>query len=102
MRINTVRVCSYVELESVAFQDIRPGLKTAPAPKPVGSRKCHFVGYKGAQDTAIYDNSALAHGTQITGPAVVTTPHTTYLVEPGWHMEVAAQGAVWFMRDAGK
>ncbi len=102
VRINTVRVCSYVELESVQFQDIRPGLKTAPVPAPVGSRKCHFVGYKGAQDTAVYDNSALAHGTRITGPAVVTTPHTTYLVEPGWNMEVAAQGAVWFTREASK
>ena len=102
VRINTVRVCSFVELESVQFQDIRPGLKTAAAPKPVGSRKCHFVGYKGAQDTAVYDNSALAHGIKISGPAVVTTPHTTYLVEPTWHMEVAAQGAVWFTRDAAK
>ena len=102
VRINTVRVCSYVELESVQFKDIRPGLKTAPAPAPVGNRKCHFVGHEGAQDTAIYNHDALAHGVRINGPAVVTTPHTTYLVEPGWHMEVAAQGAVWFTRDASK
>ena len=102
VRINTVRVCSFVELDAVQFKDIRPGLKTAPAPKSVGSRKCHFVGLNGAQDTAIYDSSALSHGSRIAGPAVVTTPHTTYLVEPGWQMEVAAQGAVWFTRGAGK
>ena len=99
---DTMSDCSLVELESVQFQDISPGLKTAPTPAPVGSRKCHFVGHKGAQETAVYNNDALAHGTRITGPAVVTTPHTTYLVEPGWHMEVAAQGAVWFMRDPSK
>jgi N-methylhydantoinase A len=99
VRINTVRVCSHVELDSVQFKNIHPGLKTAPPPKPVGSRKCHFVGHDGAQETAIYDASALVHGVQLPGPAVVTTPHTTYLAEPGWRMEVAAQGAVWFVRN---
>lgn len=100
VRINTIRVCAYVELDAIRFKDIRPGLQTAPAPTPVGHRKCHFVGFDAPQETAIFDADALIHGTKIAGPAVVTTAHTTYLVEPGWHMEVAAQGAVWFMRCA--
>jgi N-methylhydantoinase A len=28
----------------------------------------------------------------------VTTPATTYLVEPGWRYYAASQGAVWFTR----
>lgn len=102
VRINTIRVCSYVEMNSVRFLNIAPGLKTAAKPKRVGSRGCHFVGHSGVLETALFDDSALEHGVKIAGPAVVTTQHTTYLVEPGWHMEVAAQGAVWFTRSVGE
>ncbi len=101
VRINTIRVCAYVELDSVQFSDIRPGLREAPAPTPAAQRTCHFVGHDGPRQTAIYDASALVHGVRIDGPAVLTTPHTTYLVEPGWQLEVAAQGAVWFTRQGG-
>ena len=99
VRINTLRVCSYVELESVQFGDLKPGLKTAATPSPLGTRRCHFVGHTGPQETVLYDERALEHGVQLAGPAVVTTPQTTYLVEPGWRLEAAAQGAVWFTRS---
>jgi N-methylhydantoinase A len=98
VRINTVRVCSYVEIESVQFEDMRPGLKTAVVPPPVSHRRCHFVGFDEALDTPIYDRQALTHGVVLDGPAVVTTAHTTYLVEPGWRFEAAAQNAAWFTR----
>lgn len=99
VRINTIRVCSFVELEAVRFDDIRAGLRSAPVPAPVGTRKCHFIGEKKPLDTKIYDRAALEHGVIIHGPAVITTPHTTYLVEPDWRFEAAAQGAAWFTRD---
>ncbi|MGQ0700597.1 MAG: hydantoinase/oxoprolinase family protein [Panacagrimonas sp.] len=99
VRINTVRVCAFVEIESVRFEDIRPGLKTASAPEPIGRRHCHFVDHDEALDTPIYDQRALAHGVSIDGPAVITTPHTTYLVEPNWRFEAAAQNAGWFVRN---
>ena len=98
VRINTIRVCSYVEIDAVDFADIHPGQKRVPAPAPVGSRKCHYVGHDGAIETAVYDAAALEHGVVIDGPAVITTSHTTYLVEPGWRFEAAAQGAAWFTR----
>jgi N-methylhydantoinase A len=47
----------------------------------------------------LYDERALQAGTQIEGPAIVTTRATTYLVEPGWTFRAAAQGAVWFVRQ---
>jgi N-methylhydantoinase A len=31
---------------------------------------------------------------------VVVSPTTTYLVEPGWSLEIGEYGAAWFMRGA--
>ena len=42
---------------------------------------------------------ARAEGTQIDGPAIVTTRVTTYLVEPGWTFRAVAQGGAWFIRN---
>jgi N-methylhydantoinase A len=64
----------------------------------VGERPCYFVGHKEAIATPLFDERALAEGTLIPAPAVVTTRATTYLVEPGWTFHAAAQGAVWFVR----
>lgn len=56
----------------------------APAPdgdaRPIGSRPVHF----GAawHDTAIHDRLSLPVGTVITGPAILTQPDTTVLIEP--------------------
>ena len=100
VRINTIRVCSFVELESVQFEDIRPGRRSAATPAPLSIRKCHFIGEKKPIDTPIYDRTALEHGVVICGPAIITTAHTTYLVEPGWKFEAAAQNAVWFTRGS--
>jgi N-methylhydantoinase A len=36
----------------------------------------------------------------VPGPAVVTTPTTTYLVEPGWRIETGAHGAIWFLASS--
>lgn len=98
VRINTIRVCSYVAHPGIAFSDIKPGSKVLPPPAPVTTRDCHFVGVEGAQKTAIYNDAALVPGTQIDGPAIVVTRATTYLIEPGWRYTAAAQNAVWFTR----
>ena len=98
VRINTIRVCSYVELPGISFGDIKPSDKTLAPPAPVGERSCHFVGHDESLKTAIYDDAALEPGTQIDGPAIVVTRATTYLIEPGWRYQAAAQAAVWFTR----
>jgi len=98
VRINTIRVCSFVEQPGIAFTDIKPLKEARDPPPPVAHRKCHFVGHDGPLDTAIYDDGALAAGTHINGPAIVVTRATTYLVEPGWRYDAAAQNAVWFTR----
>ncbi len=97
VRINTIRVTAYVELEKVHFGQIKPVAERIAA-EATGSRSCHFVGVDGPVDVAIYDESALAVGTYIEGPAIITTSSTTYLVEPGWSYHASNHGAVWFNR----
>lgn len=98
VRINTIRVCSYIEHPGIRFRSIRPPEKLLPAPSLVSTRDCHFVGVDGARKTAIYDEAALTPGTRIDGPAIVVTRATTYLIEPGWRYTAADQNAVWFTR----
>ena len=98
VRINTLRVCSYVEQHTVQFSGIQDQGAPGKTVAPVGTRSCHFAGHPQALETRLYDERALAEGTRIDGPALVTTRATTYLVEPGWRFYAAAQGAVWFSR----
>jgi len=98
VRINTVRVSSYVELEKVDFTEIKP-LDTRLSVEPVDRRPCRFVGSPEPVETRVYDDSALEPGAYIEGPAVVTTADTTYLVEPGWTFHASNRGAVWFFRQ---
>jgi N-methylhydantoinase A len=98
VRINTVRVCSYVEQSTVQFSGIQDPGGPGKSVDPIGSRPCHFPGHDKPVETRLYDERALAEGTRIQGPALVTTRATTYLIEPGWRYYAAAQGAVWFTR----
>ena len=93
------RVATHVDDEPVAMGDVRPPEVKLPAPEPVGRRACHFVGRDGGIDTPCFDARALTPGVVIHGPAIIDAGDTTYLVEPGWRMEAAADGAVWFLRD---
>ncbi len=98
IRINTIRVCSFVEQSGIAFEGIRPSGPPKAPPAAIATRPCHFVGVEGAVPTPVHDDAALAPGTQIDGPAIVVTKATTYLVEPGWRFRAAGQNAVWFTR----
>ena len=98
IRITTIRVASYVEGQTVEFDASLPDGQPTPA-TPAGSRRCHFPGTAGAVDTPVYDETALQPGLTVPGPAVVTSPTTTYLVEPGWRLETGAHGAIWFLKS---
>jgi N-methylhydantoinase A len=98
IRITTIRVASYVEGQTVEFDASVPDGQPAPA-TPAGSRRCHFPGTAGAVDTPVYDETALQPGLTVPGPAVATSPTTTYLVEPGWRLETGAHGAIWFLKS---
>jgi N-methylhydantoinase A len=98
IRITTIRVASYVEGETVEFDASLPVGEPAPATR-VSSRRCHFPGVEGSIDTPVYDETALDPGLVVQGPGVVTTPTTTYLVEPSWRLETGAHGAIWFLKS---
>jgi N-methylhydantoinase A len=98
IRINTVRALSYVELDTVQFRDLKPSGKGRAAPAALSVRKCHFVGLAEPLDTSIYQIDQLEAGHIVEAPAVVISPTTTYLIEPGWHMEIGEHGAAWFTR----
>ncbi len=97
VRINTVRVSSYVQISKVDFDDIQPFGKRMPAAS-IARRQCDFVGEDSPIETPVYDDVALEPGTTIDGPAVITTAATTYLVEQGWNFHASNHGAVWFTR----
>ena len=92
-------MCSYVEQSTVQFAGIQDDGRKGRSVEPVGTRPCHFVGHDKPVETRVYDERALAEGTRIEGPALVTTRATTYLIEPGWRYYAAAQNAVWFTRQ---
>jgi N-methylhydantoinase A len=98
IRITTIRVASYVQGETVEFDAALPA-GTSSAATVVGERTCHFVGVDGAVAAPVYDEKALQPGTVVSGPAVVTTPTTTYLVEPQWRLQTGAHGAIWFFKN---
>jgi N-methylhydantoinase A len=97
IRINTVRVATYVDIGKVDFSEIKP-LRERVAGTAVGERECSFVGIDGSVPTPVYDDAALTPGISIDGPAVITTVATTYLVEPGWNFHTSNHGAAWFTR----
>jgi N-methylhydantoinase A len=99
IRVNTLRVCSYVEQPRIQFAKLQELAPAKRPPSPSETRPCHFTGHEAAIPTRVYGEAALVAGTQIAGPAIVTTRSTTYLSEPGWTFRAAEQGGVWFTRD---
>jgi N-methylhydantoinase A len=99
VRINTLRVCSFVEQPTVQFAKLAINGMSRRSCAPVGRRQCHFVSEAAPVDTPVFDERALVEGTVIDGPAIITTRATTYLVEPHWTGHAAAQGGVWFLRQ---
>jgi N-methylhydantoinase A len=98
IRITTIRVASFVEGEKVQFDASLPAGDPSPA-HAIGLRQCHFAHIDGPVDTPVFDETALEPGLVVFGPGVVTTPTTTYLVEPGWRLETGAHGAIWFLKE---
>jgi N-methylhydantoinase A/oxoprolinase/acetone carboxylase beta subunit len=99
IRVTAVRVASFVPGETIEFDATLPDGRTTAA-RPTGSRRCFFPRSDGPAETAVYDESALEPGLAVPGPAVVTTPTTTYLVEPGWRIETGTHGDIWFLADS--
>ncbi|PCI52603.1 MAG: hydantoinase [Alphaproteobacteria bacterium] len=103
IRVNTIRVASYVSLDKVHLKDILPTVADLKE-GPEGGEKhpCYFPDIEGAVDTVFHTYEDLEFGTVIPAPAVVSSDSTTFLVEPGWQLEVGKYGAGWLRRLSTK
>jgi N-methylhydantoinase A len=91
VRINVIRVVSYVNHDKLDMQPTHAD--TRAAPNPTRWRECHYPGIDGAVKTAVYSSAELDEGHVVEGPAVVETPRTTLLAEPGWQLTIGRTGA---------
>ena len=98
IRINTIRVLSYVELEQVRFKKAPETVLEAPVPK--SERDCYFVDFDSPLKTAVYRSEQLQAGMEIAGPAIVESPRTSYLIEPGWKLVMGEQRSAWILNTA--
>ncbi len=93
IRINVVRVLAYVPHEAIAMV---PSTSTnGRVAKPHAHRTCSFDGHSGRIETAVYASAQVPEGATIPGPALIETPRTTYLVDPGWSLTMGRQGSAW-------
>lgn len=99
IRVNTVRVASYVRTTRLLFNRVFSA-KPLPAPAPSARHDCYFVGADSPVSTAFYNLPDLALGAAIEGPAVVISSSSTFLVEPGWTLQIGDYGAGLFTRAA--
>lgn len=93
IRVNTVRVATYSEMLPLSLADVLPKADDHKAPPaPFLTKQCHFVSSPDALDTHFYALEDLPFGTSIDAPAVVLSPATTFLVEPGWRLSIGRHG----------
>ncbi|MEM1139349.1 MAG: hydantoinase/oxoprolinase family protein, partial [Pseudomonadota bacterium] len=91
IRVQVVRVVAYVDHDDVRLEAYTgAGGKSAA---PARSRECWFDGNDAPVDTPIYDHGDLGEGVTISGPALIESTTTTFLVEPGWELTTGKQGA---------
>ncbi len=68
-------------------------LDAAPRKTALAPRACVQMHAGGsAAETPVYDRADLAPGDRIDGPAIITEPIGTNIVEPGWQAEFTARG----------
>jgi N-methylhydantoinase A len=97
VRVNVIRVVSYVEHERL---DLQRSTKQIPAqPQARTHRDCWFSELSEPQRTGVYDYDAVLEGMQVKGPALIESPRTTYLVEPGWTLTMGLSGSAWMVKD---
>ncbi|HHY20939.1 MAG TPA: hydantoinase/oxoprolinase family protein [Bacilli bacterium] len=100
IRINTVRVLSFVELEQIKFN--KPVEGTVEAPKPISERACYFVDIEEPVMTKVYRSEKIVSGAVIEGPALVESPRATFLIEPGWELVMGEQNSAWIIDKTKK
>jgi len=99
IKIIAVRVLSWGPAEKIPLAGQNGA--TEYKPKSSGSRTCHFWTEEQPIDTPIYRWTDMKAGAVVDGPAIVESPHTTFVVEPGWDFHLGSAGEVW-LNDVAK
>jgi len=91
VRINVIRVVSYVEHERLTLT--RSTASSDEKPIPRSERPCYFPQHAGPFVTPVFRDIDVTEGMRLKGPALIETPRTTYLVEPGWFLRMGLMGS---------
>jgi N-methylhydantoinase A len=97
VRINVIRVVAYVEHERLEL--VRSTKEIDAKPTPRTERECSFPDLDAPLMTPVFDHHAVEEGMSVTGPALIETPRTTYLVEPGWTLTMGSMDSAMMVKD---
>ncbi len=97
VRINVIRVVAYVEHERLEL--VRSDKTIDELPKQRTERECYFPELDEPLLTPVFDHDAVEEGMAVSGPAIIETPRTTYLVEPGWSLRMGRMDSAMLVKD---
>jgi N-methylhydantoinase A len=97
VRINVIRVVTYIEHERLEL--VRSMKENATQPVPRTTRECYFPELDEPMMTPVFDHFAVEEGMRVAGPALIETPRTTYLVEPGWTLTMGWMDSAMMIKD---
>ena len=97
VRINVIRVVAYVEHERLEL--VRSDKTIDELPKQRTERECYFPEIDEPLLTSVFDHDAVKEGMAVNGPAIIETPRTTYLVEPGWSLRMGRMDSAMLVKD---
>ncbi len=97
VRVNVIRVVSYVEHQRLSLERSVKQIPDQPVART--HRECWFPQFTESYSTAVYDYEAVHEGMTVRGPALIESPRTTYLIEPGWSLTMGLSGSAWMTKD---
>ncbi len=97
VRINVIRVVAYVEHERLEL--VRSDKMSDEQPNQRTERECYYPELDEPLMTPVFDHDAVKEGMAVLGPAIIETPRTTYLVEPGWSLRMGRMDSAMLVKD---
>ena len=69
---------------------------------PIGRRTARFGRDRRPETVDVYERTALAAGTRLEGPVIISEAETTVVIRPGWSVEVNADGSLLAEREENR
>jgi N-methylhydantoinase A/acetophenone carboxylase len=90
INIETFYMTATVVSTPLALEPHAPQGESPPEQARRGSRRVYWHPKSGWVETSMWDWAGLAPGNVLTGPALIESPHTTFVIEPGWRFALDA------------